>query len=113
MFFLAGAVGHYYVSKLLEYRSELKASKDQELKELADQYNMEAVQKNLSTLKQGNETLIEKIDKLLDKHIPEAELADVSQKIEYSSKQCKTVTEILSALFHLIVLFLIYIFQLI
>ena len=39
--FLAGVVGHHYVSKLLDYKNEMAASKEQELKDLAQQQNTE------------------------------------------------------------------------
>jgi hypothetical protein len=93
--FLGGIVTHHYGSKLLEYKSEMLASKEQELKELADQSNMETVNKKLDKLVQGHETLIEKVNKLLNKYVPDSDLADVGQKIEYSANQCKTVKTML------------------
>lgn len=93
--FLGGIVGHHYGSKLLEYRSEMLASKEQELKELADKSNMNTMHNKIDNLSQGNETLINKVNKLLNKHVPDSDLLDVGQKLEYSTKQCETVKKML------------------
>src|SRR5215475_12595368 len=93
--FLGGVLAHHYGSKLLDYRSEMLAYKKQELKELADKSNMESIHNKLNNLSQGNETLINKVNKLLNKHVPDSDLTDVDQKIEYSAKQCKMVRDML------------------
>lgn len=93
--FLAGVVGHHYVSKILDYKTEMAASKEAELKALAEQKNMEVLQQKLDSIQQINQILVENTTKLVDKHVPEAQLLNINAKLEFGAKHCKTVKEIL------------------
>jgi hypothetical protein len=64
---LVEIVDHHYGSRLLDYRKEMIASKQQELKEIVDKANIDSVKKKnfLDNLSKVNDTLIEKLDNLL------------------------------------------------
>lgn len=95
--FLAGVVGHHYVSKLLDYKTEMAAfnRKDSELKAIVEQQNMEVLQNKLDSIQQTNQSLVENVTKLADKHVPEAQLSAINIKLEFGAKHCTTVKEIL------------------
>jgi hypothetical protein len=93
--FLAGVVGHHYVSKLLDYKNELAGAKETELKDIAEQKNIESLHKKLDGLQQSTDNLLEPLTKLADKHVPEAQLAAIKEKIDFGASHCKTVKEIL------------------
>ena len=92
--FMAGVVGHHYMSKLLDYKNEMAASRDAELKSAADQQNMELLHNKLNNIQQTNQSLVENVTKLADKHVPEAQLSDINSKLEFGANHCKTVNEI-------------------
>ena len=93
--FLAGVVGHHYVSKILDYKSEMAASKEAELKAIAEQQNMAVLHNKLDNIQQTNQSIVENVTKLVDKHVPEAHLSVINSKLEFGAKNCKTVKEIL------------------
>ena len=94
--FLAGVVGHHYVSKLLEYKSEMAAAREQEMKDLASTENMESLHTKLSSLKNDIESVQDSMTLLVDKHVPEAELRAIKAKLEVSQQQCNIVFDILN-----------------
>lgn len=93
--FLAGVVGHHYLSKLLDYKSDMAAANDKSLRDEASAQNMESLQTNLKEVESTMKNLSESVDKLLDKQVPEAKLNAVFQKLEIGKQQCNTVVEIL------------------
>lgn len=93
--FLGGVVGHHYVSKLLDYKKEMAAAKEAELKEAAEQQNIELLHNKLDRLHKSNQSLLEPLTKLADKHVPEAQLSAIKYKLEFGANHCKTVKEIL------------------
>ena len=93
--FLAGVVGHHYVSKILDYKKEMAESKEAELKAIAEQQNMEFIHNRLDNIQQTNQSMVENITKLADKHVPECQLSVINTKLEFGANHCKTVKEIL------------------
>ena len=93
--FLSGVVGHHYVSKILDYKSEMAASKEAELKAIAEQQNMDVLHNKLNNIQQTNQSILENVTKLADKHVSEAQLSVINSKLEFGEKHCKTVKEIL------------------
>ena len=91
--FLAGVVGHHYVSKILDYKSEMAASKEAELKAIAEQQNMDVLHNKLNNIQQTNQSILENVTKLADKHVSEAQLSVINSKLEFGEKHCKTVKE--------------------
>ena len=65
---VVGVVAHHYGGKLLEYKSELAASKEQELRDIADKENMSTIHSKLTTLTEGQDKLIDKLDTLIKKN---------------------------------------------
>ena len=94
-FFILGVAGHHYISKILDYKNEMEASKEAEMKAIADQQNMEVIHNKLNNLQQSSQSLAENMTKLLDKNvnISEAQLSSISTKLEFGAKHCKTVKE--------------------
>ena len=80
--FLAGVVGHHYIGKVLDYRSELAASKEMELKAMSDEKNMETVKNKLDILMKNNEIMTKDIEKLLDKQVPESQLLEINKMVD-------------------------------
>jgi hypothetical protein len=93
--FLTGVLGHHYVSKLLEFKNEMAAAKETELKDIAAQENMEALHSKLDTISQNSKSLLEPLTNLVNKYVPEAQLKEINNKLEYGTNQCKTVKDIL------------------
>lgn len=93
--FLGGVVGHHYISKVLEYKNEMAASKEADLKAIADQQNIDVLHNKLDSLQQSNQSMVENIAKLTDKHVSEAQLSAINSKLEFGTNHCKTVKEIL------------------
>jgi hypothetical protein len=77
---LVKIVGHHYGSRLLDYRKEMIASKQQELKEIVDKASIDSVQQKLDNLYKVNDTLIKKLDNLLTRYVHESDLADEYEK---------------------------------
>lgn len=92
--FLTGVVGHHYVSKLLEYKQEMSASKDAELKEIAAREDMEILHRKLEALQRTSDNVVDNITKLADKKISNEILSELSTKVDYGFKQCSTVKEL-------------------
>ncbi len=93
--FLTGVVGHHYIAKILEYKSEIAASKEMELRDISEKENMEIIQNKLNSIIKNNENLSQNIETLIDKHIPESQLSYVNELLDLGGKQCKIVREIL------------------
>lgn len=94
-YFLGGVAGHHYIGKALDYRSELAASQEMELKAISEAENMELVQKKLNLLMKNNETLSKIVETIMDKQDPESELTHVNELLDLGGKQCQIVREIL------------------
>jgi hypothetical protein len=45
--FLSGVVGHHYIGKILDYNSEMAASKETGMRAISDSENMEIMQNKL------------------------------------------------------------------
>jgi hypothetical protein len=93
--FLTGVVGHHYIGKILEYKSEMAESKEMELRAISEKENMEIIQNKLNSIIQKNENLSQNIETLIDKHLPESQLSHVNDLLDLGGKQCKNVREIL------------------
>ena len=55
--FLTGVVGHHYIAKNLEYKSEIAAFKEMELRDISEKENMEIIQNKLNSIIKNNENL--------------------------------------------------------
>ncbi len=73
----------------------MAASKEMELKAISDSQNMEIIQNKLNSIIKTNETLSKNVETLMDKQVPESQLENVNQLLEFGAKHCQTVTEIL------------------
>lgn len=93
--FLSGVVGHHYIGKILDYKSEMAASKEMELRAISEKENMEIIQNKLNGIIKNNQNLSKNVETLIDKHIPESQLSHVNDLLDLGSKQCKNVREIL------------------
>jgi hypothetical protein len=93
--FLSGVVGHHYIGKILDYKSEMAASKEVELRDISEKENMEIMQNKLNTIIKNNENLSKNVETLIDKHVPESQLSFVNELLNLGEKQCKIVREIL------------------
>jgi len=80
--FIAAVVGHHYVSKLLEYRNEMASAREQEIKDLAANENMENLKTTLNSVTKSMHSLEESVSKLYDKQVPEAALSAVQEKLD-------------------------------
>ena len=58
-FCILGVAGHHYISKILDYKNEMEASKEAEMKAIADQQNMEVIHNKLNNLQQSSQSLAE------------------------------------------------------
>lgn len=92
---LTGIVGHHYGSGVLDYRRELKESREQAIKEAVEKENMEIINAKLDNINNNTVSLNAKLEKLTDKLVSEADLLNVQNKIEYGNKHCRTVKDIL------------------
>jgi len=95
--FLSGVVGHHYIGKILDYKSELATSKEMELRAISESENMEIMQNKLNSIIKNNENLSKNVETLIDKHVPESQLSSVNDLLEFGGKQCKNVREILDS----------------
>jgi len=96
--FLSGVVGHHYIGKILDYKSELAASKEMELRAISESENMEIMQNKLNSIIKNNENLSKNVETLIDKHVPESLAfgeSYVNDLLDFGGKQCKNVREIL------------------
>jgi hypothetical protein len=96
--FLSGVVGHHYIGKILDYSpkaSEMAASKETELRAISESENMEIMQNKLNSIIKNNESLSKNVETLIDKHVPESQLSNVNELLDFGGKQCQTVREIL------------------
>jgi hypothetical protein len=93
--FLSGVVGHHYIGKILDYKSEMAASKEMKLRAISESENMEIIQNKLNNIIKNNENLSKNVETLIDKHIPESKLSHVNELLDFGGKQCKNVREIL------------------
>jgi len=93
--FLSGVIGHHYIGKVLDYRSELAASKEIELRAISESENMEIMKNKLNSIIKTNENLSKNMETLIDKHVPESQLSNVNDLVDFGGKQCKIVREIL------------------
>jgi hypothetical protein len=93
--FLSGVVGHHYIGKILDYKSEIAASKEMELRAISESENMEIMQNKLNSIIKNNENLSKNVETLIDKHVPESQLSYVNELLDFGGKQCKNVREIL------------------
>jgi hypothetical protein len=95
--FLSGVVGHHYIGKILDYRSEIAAAKEMELRAISESENMEIMQNKLNSLIKNNENLSKNVETLIDRHVPESQLSYVNELLDFGGKQCKNVREILDS----------------
>lgn len=86
--FLGGVVGLPYVGKILEYKEELAAAKEAEIKAVLDKENITFVQNHFNKLIERTENLGEKVDKLVEIHLPESQLLAINEKLNYGINQC-------------------------
>jgi hypothetical protein len=98
--FLSGVVGHHYIGKILDYKSEMAASRfkrEMELRAISESENMEIMQNKLNSIIKNNENLSKNIGTLIDKHVPEslASESHINELLDFGGKQCKNVREIL------------------
>ena len=93
--FLTGVVGLHYIGKVLDYRRELAATKEMELKAMSYEKNMEIVKNKLDILMNNNEVMIKDIEKLLDKQVTELQLLELNKMVDFDVNHCNTVKEIL------------------
>lgn len=96
--FLSGVVGHHYIGKILDYKSELAASKELEMRAISESENMEIMQNKLNSIIKNNTNLSQNIETLIDKHVPESLAfgeSYVNELLDFGGKQCKNVREIL------------------
>jgi hypothetical protein len=93
--FLSGVVGHHYIGKILDYKSEMAASKEMELRAISESENMEIIQNKLNNIIKNNENLSKNVETLIDKHVPESQLSHINELLDFGGKQCKNVREIL------------------
>jgi hypothetical protein len=101
--FLSGVVGHHYIGKILDYKNEMAASKDMEMRAISEAENMEIVLNKLDSIIKQNEYLSKNVETLLDKHVPESQLSiffcqkkiEINELLEIGGNQCKIVKEIL------------------
>jgi hypothetical protein len=93
--FLSGVVGHHYIGKILDYKNEMAASKEMELRAISEAENMEIVLNKLDSIIKHNENLSKNVETLLDKHVPESQLSEINELLEIGGNQCKIVKEIL------------------
>jgi hypothetical protein len=52
--FLSGVVGHHYIGKILDYKSEMAASKEIELRAISESENIEIMQNKLINMFQNH-----------------------------------------------------------
>ena len=98
--FLSGVVGHHYIGKILDYKSEMapKESKELEVRAISESENMEIMQNKLNSIIKNNTNLSKNIETLIDKHVPESLAfgeSYVNELLDFGGKQCKNVREIL------------------
>ena len=96
--FLSGVVGHHYIGKLLDYKSEMAASKEMELRAISEQENMEIIQNKLNNIINNNVNMSKNVETLIDKHVPESLAfgeSSVNELLDFGGKHCKIVREIL------------------
>jgi hypothetical protein len=95
--FLSGVVGHHYIGKILDYKSEMAASRkrEMELRAISESENMEIMQNKLNSIIKNNENLSKNVETLIDRHVPESQLTYVNELLDFGGKQCKNVREIL------------------
>jgi len=93
--FLSGVLGHHYIGKILDYKSEMAISKEMVMRSISEKENMEIIQSKLNNIIKNNENLSQNVETLIDKHIPESQLSYVNELLDLGGKQCKNVREIL------------------
>lgn len=94
---VVGVVAHHYGGKLLEYKADLAASKEQELRDIAEKENMSIIHSKLTKLNEGQGKLVDKLDTLIEKEIclPDSSLLEIGYKLDKSDEFCKKVIKIL------------------
>jgi hypothetical protein len=68
--FLSGVVGHHYIGKILDYKSEMAASKEMEMRAISESENIVIMQNKLNLIIKNNENLSKIVETLIDKHVP-------------------------------------------
>jgi hypothetical protein len=91
--FLGGVVEHHYISKLLDYKNEMEASKDQSLRDEVVNQNFQTVIDNLKNLEKGQAESTEILNKLVEKNpnISSIEVDVVFKKIEIGNTWCEKI----------------------
>jgi hypothetical protein len=101
--FLSGVVGHHYIGKILDYKSEMAASKEMAPHQrwgraISDSENMGIIKNKLNNIIKNNENLSKNVETLIDKHVPESLAkgeSHINELLDFGGKQCKNVREIL------------------
>ena len=83
--FIKGVFVYHYVSKLLDYKNEMAAAREQEMKDLASTENMAILHTKLSSIKDEMQSVQDSMALLANKHVPEAELL-LEAKLELGKK---------------------------
>lgn len=93
--FLGGVVGHHYIGKMLEYKNEMVASKEQSVKDEVLNQNIQTVFDSLKDIAKGQDENTEILNKLVEKNsnIPSVEAEVVTKKNEIGNKFCQKVLE--------------------
>jgi hypothetical protein len=93
---IVGIVGHYYGSKLLEYRETMATARDQNLKNQAAIEDIGAVKSKLNELSEQSNSIIEQMKSLVNaKNVSESKIQIAADKLDVSKLQCDTVKYIL------------------
>jgi len=98
--FLSGVIGHHYIGKILDYKSEMAASKEMALRgrAISESENMEIIKNKLNNIIKNNENLSKIVETLIDKHVPDSLAkgeSHINELLDFGGKQCKNVREIL------------------
>ena len=56
------------------------------------------MQNKLNSIIKNNENLLKNVETLIDKHVPESQLSNVNELLDFGGKQCKIVREILDSI---------------
>lgn len=93
---LVTIAGHHYGSKLLDYKAEMAASKDQRLRDIAAEQDMSNVHSGLEVLSNQTKTLADKIQELVTiRDVNINKLEEVNTLLDKSNKFCDATKEIL------------------
>ena len=89
--FIAGVLGHHYISKLLEYQNDIQSIKDQEFRD----NNISQIQNSLADLNKSVERANTMLDNITSKNIPDNAINSLQEKFDKSELFCKEVVDLL------------------